>query len=245
MWEAKLVGQAGNAVAYSKELKNIAKSHRLSFLRPREVAELPLSQFAERLSAVEDLVKPGECVSVPTVEALLGPTNERALKVSGAYSLYLEECDVKQKAKSIEQRKKWRRNMDRTVRLLIDAVGDIPFLEMERVHVRQFRDALKSEIDHGAMQGRTANKYISAISKMYKIVSEKTGAGSPNPFEKQRFEVGRARKRPAFTTQWIQEKLLAPEALSGLDDDARDVFLLMVNTGARPSEILSSRACCV
>lgn len=43
-------------------------------------------------------------------------------------------------------------------------------------------------------------------------------------------------QRPAFSTQWIKEKLLAPDALAGLNPDARYLVLGMINTGYRPRE---------
>jgi len=39
---------------------------------------------------------------------------------------------------------------------------------------------------------------------------------------------------------WIRNRLLAPGALDGLNEEARDALLIMVNTGARPSEIVGA-----
>jgi integrase len=48
--------------------------------------------------------------------------------------------------------------------------------------------------------------------------------------------------RPPLSTEWIKTKLLAPGALAGLNDEARGILLVMVNTGARPSEIAACKA---
>ena len=49
-------------------------------------------------------------------------------------------------------------------------------------------------------------------------------------------DVRETRTRPPFSPEWIRNKLLAPGALSGLNDEARGLLLGMVNTGYRPSE---------
>ncbi|MEM1088190.1 MAG: tyrosine-type recombinase/integrase, partial [Pseudomonadota bacterium] len=52
---------------------------------------------------------------------------------------------------------------------------------------------------------------------------------------------GRSRTRPPFTTAWLRDKILAPGALGGLNDQARDCVLIMINSGMRPSEIVGLR----
>ena len=48
-------------------------------------------------------------------------------------------------------------------------------------------------------------------------------------------------KRPSFSDAFIRDRILAPGALEGLDDQAAAIFKVMVNTGARPSEIAALR----
>lgn len=57
------------------------------------------------------------------------------------------------------------------------------------------------------------------------------------PLDGLSFKEGDAGQRSPFSPEWIQDKLLAPGALDGLNSEARGIFLTMVNTGARPSEI--------
>ncbi len=56
------------------------------------------------------------------------------------------------------------------------------------------------------------------------------------PLEGLAFKEGEKSKRPPFSDEWIRTKILAPNALMGLDAEARAIFLGMVNTGYRPSE---------
>ena len=60
-----------------------------------------------------------------------------------------------------------------------------------------------------------------------------------NPFAKLRFKGKKTKtKGLPFSEDFIRDRLLADGALDGLNEDARDVLLVMVNTGARPSEIV-------
>ena len=56
-----------------------------------------------------------------------------------------------------------------------------------------------------------------------------------NPFRNLRFK-SVSKSRPPFSVKWIREKLTM-ETLDGLNPEARDVLLAMVNTGCRLSEI--------
>lgn len=59
----------------------------------------------------------------------------------------------------------------------------------------------------------------------------------PNPFEGFWFDEKIKRRRPPFPTEFIRDTLLKPGLLDGLNREARGIILVMVETGARPSEI--------
>lgn len=58
-----------------------------------------------------------------------------------------------------------------------------------------------------------------------------------NPFEGLSFSERKKRKRPPFPVSWITDKILKPGALAGLNDDARAILLILIETGARMGEI--------
>ncbi|MDW9689326.1 integrase [Sinorhizobium meliloti] len=62
-----------------------------------------------------------------------------------------------------------------------------------------------------------------------------------NPFDNLSFaeeKVGEdEKKRRPFTTDWIQNVILAPGALAGLNEEARAIVLTLVETGCRPGEV--------
>ena len=60
-------------------------------------------------------------------------------------------------------------------------------------------------------------------------------------FKGLRLEGTSPRPAPPFSPWWIVNRLLAPGALDTMNAEERAVVLIMINTGARPSEIINLR----
>ena len=72
---------------------------------------------------------------------------------------------------------------------------------------------------------------------MIKAVDKRLQLRLDNVFAGTRIEGGRDGKRSPFTVEHIRNRILAPGALDGLNDEARDVVYVVMETGAQPSEI--------
>lgn len=61
----------------------------------------------------------------------------------------------------------------------------------------------------------------------------------PNPFRNLRFRERKIdkKKRPAFPTDWIRDRILFPDTFKGLNRQASGILLVLIETGCRPSEI--------
>ncbi|MEL6551455.1 MAG: tyrosine-type recombinase/integrase [Pseudomonadota bacterium] len=106
-----------------------------------------------------------------------------------------------------------------------------------------FRDWWARRIEAGETRAETANKDFGHLSQIFREWCELKGhTDLENPFAKLRFDkaIDPLVTRPPFSRAWVQDKLLAEGALDGLNVEARDALLMMVNTGLRPSEVLSS-----
>ena len=73
-------------------------------------------------------------------------------------------------------------------------------------------------------------------------MNKKKRLGLVLPLTDLTLKEGKAKKRPPFSAEWIRDRLLAPDALAGLNPEARAIVLGMLNTGLRPSELAGLRA---
>jgi integrase len=58
-----------------------------------------------------------------------------------------------------------------------------------------------------------------------------------NPFAGLGFSTKRKKKRPPFPVEWISDVILKAGALETMNDEGRAILLIIIETGARPSEI--------
>ncbi|MEL6915802.1 MAG: tyrosine-type recombinase/integrase [Pseudomonadota bacterium] len=113
---------------------------------------------------------------------------------------------------------------------------DIPVDMITRGDAIQFRNWWSERVQAG-LKIETANKDLMHLSQIVGTWIKFTEAGIDNPFAGLRLEGKDGGTTPPFSRWWIVEKLLGEGELDRLNEEARDVFLLMVNTGLRPSEI--------
>lgn len=102
-----------------------------------------------------------------------------------------------------------------------------------------YRDWWLDRIKEEKVSSRTANKNIDHLGKVFKLVNEEKRLNINLPLGGLRIKEGAKVTRPPFSDQWIRDELLAPGALDELNPEARAIFLVMINTGARPSEIVA------
>lgn len=74
---------------------------------------------------------------------------------------------------------------------------------------------------------------------MIRQVNKRLKLGLDNVFAGTRIEGGRDGHRSPFTVDFIRKVILADGALADLNDEARDVVYVVMETGARPSEIVN------
>ena len=80
----------------------------------------------------------------------------------------------------------------------------------------------------------SANKDFIHLSNVLKTVNDLKGLGFDLPLHGLALKEDDKRERLPIIDDWIQNRLLAPNALSGLNDEARAIFLGMVNCPASP-----------
>ncbi|MBR0871226.1 molecular chaperone [Bradyrhizobium tropiciagri] len=173
-----------------------------------------------------------------TVDAALGGVPTPQILLSGLY----DEFEIAKKttiAKMSEgQVKKWRNGKKRAVEVLINVVGDRS-IRLSHEDALKYVDFWTERVVDGEVQAGTANRNLTHITGMLTAVSRRHRLRLDRVFAGLRLEEEEVRPRPPFSAWWIVNRLLTPGALATMNAEERAVVLIMVNTGARPSEIIN------
>ena len=217
------------------------------------VAETPVAQIVERVDVLAR-ERDTETGSLPKLEtyALLGGVRkpkDEAMTVSQAFDLYVEKIAFDaQFKKSPAQRNSWEKAKRTSTNYFIEAIGDIPLRDINRKHVLTYRDWWAQRLIEGDDKGvkptpYTANRHIGNMRSLFREYFEYKGEEErPNPFRKISFKEDKGkRKRPPFETKYLQEKFLVPGLFDNLNEDLRRIVFVLIETGARPSEICNLR----
>ena len=238
-WEAKLRGDSSDAEARFDAARELAATRGFRYMPAARVAKLPTEELLQRVEAVS--ASKGE-PDQREAAAFLGAVAEPSITVSRALTLYWSLAKAKSLGKSPAQIRKWESPIKQAIRDFIEVVGDKPISEITRDDVRAFRDWWLERVEIEDLHPSTANKNMDHFGKVLKLVNEEKRLGLLLPLGKLRLEEGEKNTRPPFSVGWIKGRLLAPGALDGLDPEARAILLVMVNTGARPSEVAALRS---
>ncbi|MFS4436594.1 tyrosine-type recombinase/integrase [Paracoccaceae bacterium GXU_MW_L88] len=218
----------------------------------RRIAENPACIYAPaNLLRFRNEGPSEEAVHTGAVEALDADAPSSQKETSNAPDLfavlddYFELTRTRHLKKSAPQLKRWKERRHRAVRQFLEATQSAkqhgklvaPRIdEITRDDAITFRNWWSKRIEDGAAFD-TANKSIGTMSEIFKTWGELRAPHLINPFANLRLKGADEGRRPAFSRDWIETRLLAPGALYRLNAEARDILLVMINTGLRPSEI--------
>lgn len=237
-WEALATGQTADALAAYDAAKHLAQTRGFSY---RQVANLAAGPLDEILTRLEALTRPDDSpASVTEATAILGAVEEPPVTVSGALAEMLRFSAIDRlEGKSDAQKKRWRQPRERAVTNFISVCGDLPMRGITRTNAQEFRDHWAKRIASEGLNRGSANKDIGHLSDLFRTWVEYHALEFPNPFSKLRFKGSSSRTVGVpFSVEFIRDCLLKSGSLDGLNEEARGVLLIMINTGARPSEIL-------
>jgi len=238
-WEAKLAGDTSDAEQRFAAARDLAAARGFRYLRADQVAKLPRGELLERIAAV------GGTDANPDVrdaEALLGGAQQPAITVSRALELYWDLTADQLRGKSDDQVRRWKNPRIKAIKNFIAVVGDKPLDDITGDDMLDFRGWWLERMDAQDLTANSANKDLIHLGNVLKTVNKMKRLNLVLPLSDLSFKEGEAKQRPPFSTGWIRNELLAPGALDGLNDEAKAIFLAMINTGARPSELASLTA---
>lgn len=174
---------------------------------------------------------------------LLGAVDVPKTTVSQAFEIYCDEIVADELiSKSERQKKQWKKVKARAIAnfktLIADkAMVDITVDDAKKVYLHWLaRIAPKS--GSATATASSGNRDLGNLRVLYSAYFKHMGdARRPNPFDGFGYSTKKKRSRPPIPTEWIRDKVMAVGALATLNEEARGILLIMIETGARPSEI--------
>ena len=235
-WADLAAGRDPRARRALERAQYVASAYGVAYQPAAELGAGPFSEIMRRLDLLEE-AKGGDAL---TADALFGGVERPGMRVSELVEAYEQAQSAALSGHSPNQLKQWRSHKLRAARTAISIFGDKSLLALTRDDGLAFRRHFQRRITAGEMTIKTANIEISHLTKMLRTVDMERAMGIPlEAFANLRFEGSRDGRRPPFSVDHIRDVLLAEGALSGLNEEARRVVYVMVDTGMRPVEIVN------
>ncbi|MEP9397960.1 tyrosine-type recombinase/integrase [Mesorhizobium sp. KR2-14] len=244
-WATVEAGDAPAVNVYERAIAR-ARSLRVEYRPAAELArDASLDEILHRISMISG---PADRV---TADAVLGGAGEKSTTIDQAFGTFekvIRKADLARK--SPWQLLKWRQLKQRGIANFKREVGDIPIEQITRADALKFHAywlgrIVPDEDEDGekpakALSASAGNKDMDTMRALFGEYMAHIGREDvPNPFRSLRFKDRMQRTRPSFTEDWIRKHILKAGALDGLNTEARLAVLALINTGARPSEIVN------
>ena len=212
-----------------------AASRGITYLPVQELAQSPMEDILEHIEALKR--NDGPQMS----RAILGYLKAPSLKLSGFAEEVARISAYDNRYKSAEQMRKWRTPRKRAVANLIKALGeDCPVLELDAAKARRHRSWWQSRMSREGQKAETANKDFANMASMLSRYHDSLEMPEPpRPYTNiritDRHEV--AARKAEVPIETIITKWFAKGAFDDLNEQARDILLMSIETGCRQSEI--------
>ena len=233
-WETAL--QTGNPVPRVSYRATVASATKLGivYLPTVKVAELPTEDVIGRLLLARQREgAPDEGKASVT----LGGVDDPGLTISEALEEFWKMSVDQLRGKTVDQVRRWKNPRIKAIGNFIGVVGDKRLDQITRADASKFRDWWNARIDKEGLSSDSARKDFVYVGHILRTVKEGQGLDAELPLGKLKIKATAKAERAPFSDAWVKDNLLAAGALDGLNDQARIIMVMMVNTGCRPSEL--------
>ena len=139
--------------------------------------------------------------------------------------------------KSERQLAKWKVRRQSALDIFLKCIGgDKPFLKLTRADAHKFRNHWQTRIKNGEIRINSANRHMTQLIGLYACLKDYLQLDGPSIFEKLRIRGGKDGKRLAFPTDFVQSHFLAEGVFDSMNEEARRIVFLIIETGIRLSE---------
>jgi len=241
-WELKIAGRSDDAIAQFEAVRKLARSYKFKYVPMQDLAKAPIGDLLARVEAVPETAT-GE-VDQDVAAALLGGVEQPDMTITDALELYWRLTKPDQRGKSPDQYRRWQNPKKKAVNNWKKVCGDSVVTEIDEDDLLDFQEWWSERVASGGVDASTANKDFSHLSAILKEVFRKKRLGRAPAIGDFKLKTGKQKRRPAFSAEWVRTRII-PELTSEaceLNDQARDIALVLVNTGCRMSEVANLTA---
>jgi integrase len=238
-WRGLVEEKATEAKQQYLDAVKLARSLGLDYQTPSVWATASIEDV---LARIETVVANGMIHNAPMRRAVLGAVEKPPILLSQLYDEYEITQKLALSKMSPDQLRKWKAAKKRAVEILIEQRGDKALHQLTRDDALAFADWWEERVITEGIGAGTANKNISHIGGMIRAVNKRLKLGLDDVFAATRIEGGRDGQRAPFPVEFIRDVILAPGKLAELNEEARDTVYTVMETGARPSEIVNLTA---
>lgn len=237
-WQAEVAGNSELAEERFAAAKRLAERMGHTWMPSGDVADLPLQDLLKR---VEESAGPKGGASKAKGNALLGGVEKPKLTTDKVLDQYWSLAADKIRGKTKDQLRRYKNPRIKAFKLFQEVNGVVVVSEITRDHMLRFREFLMERINGDGLSPASANKDILHFCGPINFLNDMNDWRLDLPFQKLSFKEGPKAQRATFSTDWIRKEILGAGRMDGLNDQARRIVQIMVNTGARPSEIAGTK----
>lgn len=169
------------------------------------------------------------------------PTSEAAkhakIKVSGMIEEYQRINATELAAKSPLQRRKWLGQRQTALDLFLGLIGEDCAIEALTIqHAHKLRAHWQQRVLSGTVTAASANREMRHVSGLYSTIRAFHQLDVKNPFSCLNIRGDGDGKRVAFDADFVREHFLAEGKFADVNEQARRIVYLIIETGLRLSE---------
>jgi integrase len=235
-WKDLALGQSRAESTRYEEARQHARILGYEYLENAILLEKPFEARVERLEA---LIAKGMINDANARAALLGTEKRPVFRLSKLFEEFEAATKDEVRDLSPNQLRIWRNSRIRAVENFAHVVGDKVVTELTADDAIDYTEWWRDRVLENGMAAKSANRDIGQLSRMLKEMSVRRRLNLSDIFKSLRLKGETEKSRYPFETEFIQNQLLAEGALATLNEDARLVLYVIVETGLRPSEVVN------
>lgn len=224
---------------YKKAVKT-ARIYGFSYKDISEISQAaPLSELVDRMLAIHE-TEEKDSGSKLTRNALTGTATPQTIKLSETWDIYIPRCADRLLGKTDHQVRKWENPRRLALENFIKAIGNKDIHDINRKDILKFQQWWLDRVTEEGMNPVSANRNLShakdILDTVYTTLDIHLDTDIETLFAKVKLKT-QGSSRKSYEASYVQSTFIDTDVLSGLNDEARALFYMMADTGARVAEI--------